>query len=135
MIYWILEEVLGYSYGIANFKDQVPVGANVVESEKEYLALIEELDKKITEQNENFGSDFTDPIDPIKKSALELEIEFLKKNATKYNFISNRYNKTTTTRNGFSTFEIYQYLGGKEESKKITEKVMAIYIYENLNNE
>ena len=135
MIYWVLEEVLGYSYGLTDFKEQVPIGAIIVETEKEYLTLIKELDKKITEQNENFGSDFIAPIDPIKKSALELEIEFLKENATKYNFISNRYNKTTNTRNGFSTFEIYQYLGGKEESKKITEKVMAIYIYENLNNE
>lgn len=63
-------------------------------------------------------------------SLIDKEIKFLKENAKNSDFIAKRFNKTNNKVNGFSTQEIYLYLGGT--SKTQTEKKLSEFIFENL---
>ncbi len=61
---------------------------------------------------------------------LEDELAFIRSEELDPQAIAQRYNKNNTNRNGFSTTEIYQYLGGTGNPIEID---MAKYIYSKIN--
>lgn len=72
MIYWILKETLGYSYGFVNFKENVPEGAEIQASEGEQLEAIEKLEANLQKELDDFFIN-----EPAKLEA-ELNKEFEK---------------------------------------------------------
>ena len=107
----------------------------ISEAELEMEASIEEFIKKEDEilLQQQLGSEkelsALEEIVEVEEelSKIDIEIQFLKDNADKPTFIADRYYKTKNTKNGFSTAEIYKYLGGVGNPIEIK---MAEYIYE-----
>lgn len=115
------------------------------ETQVKYDSLIDKAEEKLEKDLESFfkkeqeqlekeqsQSDIIQTEVEIEEedSLIDKEIKFLKENAKNSNFIAKRFNKTNNKVNGFSTQEIYLYLGGT--SKTQTEKKLSEFIFENL---
>ena len=71
MIYWTLKEVLGFSFGTSENREDIPRGAEAFETEEEMKEAVDSLEKETEKEIEDF---FINEPERIEKE-LEKELE------------------------------------------------------------